>query len=194
MTLPAGPAFEGSDQGAFTAVDGLSSASAPAAGEPLASVSAAAAPASGPYARPAATPTQSGPEGIFFDFNQGCRVLLPPRETGNWRARLRDLDTGNILFETENKGALIRSSKRWYVRFSIEVWSIEEGQAEPRLVLNHEYDAAGRDVLIQFPGRHAWQFHRLVLLCLPLRRASSRLSRHLRDCAADHTAAARRLS
>ena len=151
VTLPAGPAFEGSDQGAFTAVDGLSSASAPAAGEPLASVSAAAAPASGPYPRPAATPTQSGPEGIFFDFNQGCRVLLPPRETGNWRARLRDLDTGNILFETENKGALIRSSKRWYVRFSIEVWSIEEGQAEPRLVLNHEYDAASREVLIQFP-------------------------------------------
>jgi autotransporter strand-loop-strand O-heptosyltransferase len=103
------------------------------------------------YQPPADRPTQAGPEGIFFDFNQGCRVLLPPREHGSWRARLRDLDTGNILFETENKGALIRSSKRWYVRFSIEVWSIEEGQAEPRLVLHHEYDLADRDVLIQFP-------------------------------------------
>ncbi|MGD0634248.1 MAG: autotransporter strand-loop-strand O-heptosyltransferase [Beijerinckiaceae bacterium] len=105
----------------------------------------------GPYPPAANRPTQAGPEGIFFDFNEGCRVLLPPRETGSWRARLSDLDTGNILFETENKGALIRSSKRWYVRIAIEVWSIDEGHAEPRLVLNHEYDAAGHDVLIQFP-------------------------------------------
>jgi autotransporter strand-loop-strand O-heptosyltransferase len=105
----------------------------------------------GPYPAPAAKPTQAAPEGIFFDFNEGCRVLLPARERGCWRARLRDLDTGNILFESENKGALIRSAKRWYVRFSIEVWSIDEEGGEPRLVFEHEYDAAGRDVLIQFP-------------------------------------------
>jgi autotransporter strand-loop-strand O-heptosyltransferase len=107
--------------------------------------------AKGTYPPPADRPTQAGPEGIFFDFNHGCRVLLPPREQGSWRARLRDLDTGNILFESENKGALIRSSKRWYVRFCIEVWSVDEGNAEPRLVLHHEYDATGHDVLIQFP-------------------------------------------
>jgi autotransporter strand-loop-strand O-heptosyltransferase len=76
---------------------------------------------------------------------------LPSRDHGSWRARLRDLDTGNILFETENKGALIRSSKRWYVRFSIEVWSVDEGETDPRLVLHHKYDATDRDVLIQFP-------------------------------------------
>jgi autotransporter strand-loop-strand O-heptosyltransferase len=105
----------------------------------------------GAYPAPAAAPTQAAPEGIYFDFNEGCRVLLPARENGSWRARLRDLDTGNILFETENKGGLIRSSKRWYVRFLIEVWAIEDGQGEPRLVLHHEYDASGRDVLIQFP-------------------------------------------
>jgi autotransporter strand-loop-strand O-heptosyltransferase len=103
------------------------------------------------YPAPAARPTQVGPEGIFFDFNEGCRLLLPSREKASWRARLRDLDTGNVLFETENNGGLIRSSKRWFVRFSIEVWSIEEGRAEPRLVLKHEYDAAERDILIQFP-------------------------------------------
>jgi autotransporter strand-loop-strand O-heptosyltransferase len=103
------------------------------------------------YPAAAAVPTQTGAEGIRFDFNEGCRVLLPLREKGFWRARLRDVDTGNILFETENKGGLIRSSKRWFVRFSIEVWSIEEGASEPRLVLSHYYDAAGHDVLIQFP-------------------------------------------
>ena len=105
----------------------------------------------GNYPQPAAKPTQAASEGVAFDFNQGCRVLLPSREHGTWRARLCDLDTGNVLFETENKGALIRSSKRWFVRFSIEVWSIDEGQSEPRLVLHHEYDVSRRDVLIQFP-------------------------------------------
>ena len=78
-------------------------------------------------------------------------MLLPPREKGTWRARLRDLDTGNVLFETENKGASLRSSKRWFVRFSVEVWSIDDEGADPRLVLSHDYDAAGREVLIQFP-------------------------------------------
>ncbi len=118
---------------------------------PVETPASAAARFNGAYAAPTARPTQAGPEGIFFDFNEGCRLSLPPREKGSWRARLRDLDTGNILFETENRGGLIHSSKRWFVRFSIEVWSIEEGQAEPRLALKHEYDAAGREILIQFP-------------------------------------------
>ncbi|MGD0563654.1 MAG: autotransporter strand-loop-strand O-heptosyltransferase [Roseiarcus sp.] len=134
------------DDTVVAATAGEKAVSAPPAGS-----GDAAAPIKGNYPQPADRPTQTGAEGIFFDFNQGCRVLLPPREHGSWRARLRDLDTGNILFETENKGALIRSSKRWYVRFSIEVWSIEEGRTEPRLVLNHQYDASEREVLIQFP-------------------------------------------
>jgi autotransporter strand-loop-strand O-heptosyltransferase len=103
------------------------------------------------YPSVAAAPTQSGPEGIRFDFNQGCRVLLPPRTEGSWRVRLRDLDTGNTLFQNENQGALVRSAKRWFVRFRIEVWSIDEADAEPRPILTHDYDASGRDVLIQFP-------------------------------------------
>ena len=72
-----------------------------------------------------------------------------------WRVRLRDLGTGNILFESENKGALINSAKRWFVRFGIEVWSLDEGPrapgTAPRLVFAHEYDAQDRDILIQFP-------------------------------------------
>jgi len=36
------------------------------------------------------TPTQDGPEGIRFDFNDGARVVLPERAEGqsNWRIRL----------------------------------------------------------------------------------------------------------
>jgi len=104
-----------------------------------------------PYAAAAAEPTQTGPEGIRFDFNEGCRLALPARDTGVWRARLRDVDTGNTLFETETKGGLIRSAKRWFVRISIEVWSVDAEGAEPRAVFEHRYDAADRDVLIQFP-------------------------------------------
>ncbi len=108
-------------------------------------------PAKSTYPPLSPDPTQAGPEDIRFDFNQGCRVALPQRATGTWRVRLRDLDTGNILFESENQGALVNSAKRWFVRFSIEVWSLDEGVAEPRPVFTHDYDPTGRDVLIQFP-------------------------------------------
>src|SRR5271168_1572646 len=103
-----------------------------------------------PYPPPAGSPTQSGPKGIRFDFNQGARVLLPNRTEGKWRVRLRDLDTGNILFQSENQGALVRSSKRFFVRFSIEVWELDEAGTATE-VLAHEYDARDRDVLAQFP-------------------------------------------
>ena len=111
-----------------------------------------AAEAKSPYPPAAATPVLIGPEGIRFDFNLGCRVLLPARTSGKWRVRLRDLDTGNILFESENKGAFVNSAKRWYVRFRVEIWDIaEEPGAEPRPVMTHDYDPLHQDVLIQFP-------------------------------------------
>jgi len=103
------------------------------------------------YAAASVTPTQQGPDGIRFDFNEGCRILLPFREKGSWRAFLRDLDTDNVLFQTETKGGFIQSTKRWFVRFSIEIWVLDEGADEPHLVLSHQYEAAGQDILIQFP-------------------------------------------
>src|SRR5262249_26218694 len=82
-------------------------------------------------------PTQKGPRGILFDFNDGCRVVLPEAEHP-WRVRLSDLDTGNILFETDLKAGRINSTKRYYVRFRIEVW--QQGES----VFAHDYSAAGR--------------------------------------------------
>ena len=61
----------------------------------------------------AASPAQSAPDGIRFDFNFGARVVLPPRTDGKWRVCLRDLDTGNILFQSENRGTFVSSSKRF---------------------------------------------------------------------------------
>ena len=104
------------------------------------------------YPLPAPVPTQQGPGGIRFDFNCGARVLLPRRETGWWRVRLRDLDSGNILFDSKNQGALVFSAKRWFVRFRIEVWSSADehaGTEAPEFV--HAFEAEGREVLIQFP-------------------------------------------
>jgi autotransporter strand-loop-strand O-heptosyltransferase len=103
------------------------------------------------YPPAASVPTQFAAEGIRFDFNLGARISLPARAEGKWRIRLRDLDTGNILFESENQGAFVNSAKRWFVRFGIEVWSLDENGGEPRSVWDHQLDLAAREVLIQFP-------------------------------------------
>lgn len=97
-----------------------------------------------PYPPPAEMPTQAGPMGIRFDFNHGCRVTLPEGDRP-WRVRLSDLDTSNILFQTELKAGRINSSKRYFVRFRLEI-----SQGDER-VLVHDYSAKDRDVLIQFP-------------------------------------------
>ena len=96
------------------------------------------------FPKPPESPVLEGPEGLRFDFNDGCRVLLPQRDLP-WKVRLRDLDTGNIIFETSLPAGRINSSKRYYVRFRIEAW-----KGDTRL-LCHDYDAAGKRVLIQFP-------------------------------------------
>ena len=107
-------------------------------------------PAGQSYPPVADTPTQHGPCGVRFDFNLGARVLLPTLAEGAWRVTLRDLDTGNVLFRSENQGAFVNSAKRWFVRFRIEVESLDAaGAAQP--VLSHDYDSRGREVLVQFP-------------------------------------------
>lgn len=107
-------------------------------------------PAKAPYPPVATTPTQAGPEGILYDFNEGCRVLLPKPDNGTWHIRLTDLDTGNILFEKGGlEDAFVRSAKRWFVRFGIQVW--KETQPEEQLVFTHEMDVTGQNVLILFP-------------------------------------------
>jgi autotransporter strand-loop-strand O-heptosyltransferase len=96
------------------------------------------------YPPAAETPTQSAPEGVRFDFNDGCRVFLPEAEHP-WRVRLSDLDTGNILFETQIVAGRVNSTKRYFVRLRLEVFSQE------KVLLAHDYSAADREVLIQFP-------------------------------------------
>ena len=96
------------------------------------------------YPPPAEFPTQEGPRGIRFDFNSGCRLMLP-QAAHPWKVQLSDLDTGNVLYQTEMVEGRVNSSKRYYVRFRVEVW--QQGQS----VFSHEYSAADREVLILFP-------------------------------------------
>lgn len=119
----------------------------PAPAQPSASDSATAAASAAnkrAYPAPAPTPTQEGAHGIRFDFNDGARVVCPQSEHP-WKIRLRDLDTGNILFETEFLAGHVNSSKRYFIRFGVEV------SRQGETLINHEYSAEDRDVLIQFP-------------------------------------------
>lgn len=107
-----------------------------------------AAPPSGQYARrPAPRPTQAGPAGVRFDFNHGARLLLPE---GRWRARFSDIDTDSVLAEAELGPGLASSPDIFFRRYRIEVWRAGATDAP---LLRHDYDAAGRDVLIYLYGR-----------------------------------------
>jgi autotransporter strand-loop-strand O-heptosyltransferase len=59
--------------------------------------------------------------------------------------RLRDMDTGNILFESNPGAAFINSTKRYYLRIGLEVLDGEGA------VFQHDYNAEQEPVLIQFP-------------------------------------------
>jgi autotransporter strand-loop-strand O-heptosyltransferase len=97
-----------------------------------------------PYPTSAWPPTQEGPKGLRFDFNDGTRVALPEAKSP-WRVRLSDLDTGNILYDTTIAAGRVASAKRYWLPIRIEVWQ------DGAIVFTHDYSAADRDVLILFP-------------------------------------------
>ncbi len=90
-------------------------------------------------------PTQEGPRGIRFDFNDGARVLLPP---GAWHVQLEDEDSGNILFACDADEGWVVSTKKYYVPFRIRVWDRNDLSAP---LLDHLMDLRGRPVLLKFP-------------------------------------------
>ncbi len=100
-------------------------------------------PLKSPFPPPARTPTQQAIQGIRYDFNLGARLALPE---GDYRARLRDANTGNILFEVARGGVTMQSTKRFFVRFGIEV-----RDAAGTMLFQHVYDASDREVLVTLP-------------------------------------------
>ena len=103
-----------------------------------------AAPVKRVYPLPSRLPTQQGPNGIRFDFNDGFRILVP-ESNRPWKIRLSDLDTGLVLFETDVRAGGIRSNQRYYARYRVEVW--QQGES----ILVHDYSAGDREVLVQIP-------------------------------------------
>jgi autotransporter strand-loop-strand O-heptosyltransferase len=116
----------------------------PSSGTPEGGSGAQQEPAKRAFPAPADNPTQAGPKGVKFDFNDGCRLVVA-EDKAPWKVRLKDLDTGNILFETQFNAGRVNSSKRYYVRFGIELLQ------EDKVVFTHDYSAANREVAIQFP-------------------------------------------
>ena len=100
---------------------------------------------SGSYSvMPPDMPTQKGPAGILYDFNDGARLFLPP---GQWHAQIIDADAGNILFSCDSEGGWITSTKKYFVNFGFKVW--QRGQKDP--VFEHHLDLKNRNVLVSFP-------------------------------------------
>lgn len=99
---------------------------------------------SGNFATPPEFPTCAGPEGILFGFNYGARVYLPE---GKWHVILLDDDSGNVLFSCDSDGGWVASTKKYYVRFRIQVF--HQGETHP--VLDETLDMKDKPVVIFFP-------------------------------------------
>ncbi|EFC1586827.1 autotransporter strand-loop-strand O-heptosyltransferase, partial [Escherichia coli] len=96
------------------------------------------------FISPPEIPTQHGVDNILYDFNDGARVLLPE---GKWHVRLLDADSGNILFCCDINNGWVTSSKKYFVRFRIQVF--RQGEETP--LLDETLNLTDRDVLISFP-------------------------------------------
>lgn len=95
------------------------------------------------------SPALEGPLGIRYDFHYGCRVQVP---AGAWRVRLLDIDTDVVLFDETVDDATVSSTKKYFVRFRIEVYRRDEsGESDEILVFEHDYDARGKRVYVRLP-------------------------------------------
>jgi len=90
---------------------------------------------------PPPLPTQEGPRGIRFDFNDGARVFLP---SGSWRVELIDNDSGDVLDAFHSNGGWVASRKKYFVAFRIKIF--EHGSRQP--LVDHVMELRDREVLI----------------------------------------------
>jgi len=102
---------------------------------------------------PPGLPTQLGPHGIRFDFNEGGRVMVPEKG-GPWHIQLFDDDVGCLIYEAHFPAAKnddqerchrVSTAKKMFVPFRIEV------HRQGKLVFTHRYNPRSRKVLIRLP-------------------------------------------
>lgn len=105
------------------------------------------------YPHPAKRPTQEGPHGIRYDFNDGCRVSLPtPAEGCEWRITMADDDAGTTLFDTSvSTPSTACSNARWFIRHRIRIVERTTGGQPTGREFEHLYDATAKTVTIHLP-------------------------------------------
>jgi len=97
------------------------------------------------FLAPALLPTQVGPAGLRFDFNDGARVVIPDfGQPLPWRVRIFDTRDDATLIETALSSGVVRSPAKYYVPYGITIWLNDV------VVFEHRYDARDQDVLVQF--------------------------------------------
>lgn len=85
---------------------------------------------------------QTNIPGLAFDFNYGARIGVPE---GNWRVKIMDRNMGVTLYDSPASNVMVTSTKKYFVNFRLEIYK------DDKLVLEHDYNARGRKVLIKFP-------------------------------------------
>lgn len=95
------------------------------------------------YIMPPDRPTQAGPEGVWFDFNHGCRIHLPP---GDWQIKVVDEVTGHIFGEASMAEGAVESNKKYYVPYAFYLYH------QGREVFSHRLALAQRNVLVKIAG------------------------------------------
>jgi len=94
---------------------------------------------------PPSMPVLKGSEDVLYDFNDGARIFLPE---GKWHVRILDADSENILFSCDAEKGWVTSTKKYYVRFKIQVF--HQGNEYP--FIDETMDLLDKPVLISFPS------------------------------------------
>lgn len=91
-----------------------------------------------------ALPTQEGPLGIRYDFNDGARLLLPQ---GHWYVQLEDAGADNILFGSNTDGNWVLSTGKYYIKHRIRVWDRDTDKE----ILDVTMDLKDKPVIVKMP-------------------------------------------
>lgn len=60
------------------------------------------------FLSPPEVPTIKADNGVYYDFNNGARILFPK---GEWHVNIIDEDSGNILFSCDTQAGWVTSTK-----------------------------------------------------------------------------------
>lgn len=83
-------------------------------------------------------------EGLYFDFNDGARVLLPK---GNYNVRFINSETDYTIFSVDASDVMVMTTKKYFIPYRIEVR--RDDCQEP--VWIHEYSAKNKKVFLKYP-------------------------------------------